>query len=55
VYRYVIDDVINNVRRDFEDMGVDETIMHELQRVCVFLVAKHGVDVGPVLLRCSRG
>ncbi|KAG0230791.1 transcription factor IIA, alpha/beta subunit [Mortierella sp. GBAus27b] len=32
VYRYVIDDVINNVRRDFEDMGVDETIMHELQR-----------------------
>ncbi|KAF9108161.1 transcription factor IIA subunit alpha [Mortierella sp. AM989] len=32
VYRFVIDDVITNVRRDFEDMGVDETIMHELQR-----------------------
>ncbi|KAF9923396.1 transcription factor IIA subunit alpha [Linnemannia zychae] len=32
VYRYVIDDVISNVRRDFEDMGVDETILHELQR-----------------------
>ncbi|KAF9386503.1 transcription factor IIA subunit alpha [Podila verticillata] len=32
VYRFVIDDVIANVRRDFEDMGVDETIMHELQR-----------------------
>ena len=33
VYRFVVDDVITNVRRDFEDMGVDETIMHELQRV----------------------
>ncbi|KAG0041355.1 transcription factor IIA subunit alpha [Gryganskiella cystojenkinii] len=32
VYRFVIDDVITNVRRDFEDMGVDETIMQELQR-----------------------
>ncbi|KAF9177627.1 Cyclin-dependent kinase 3, partial [Haplosporangium sp. Z 767] len=32
VYRFVIDDVITNVRRDFEDMGVDETILHELQR-----------------------
>ncbi|KAF9897218.1 transcription factor IIA subunit alpha, partial [Lobosporangium transversale] len=29
---FVIDDVITNVRRDFEDMGVDETILHELQR-----------------------
>lgn len=35
VYRFVIDDVITNVRRDFEDMGVDETIMHELQRVSI--------------------
>ncbi|KAF8925942.1 transcription factor IIA, alpha/beta subunit [Dissophora ornata] len=32
VYRFVIDDVITNVRRDFEEMGVDEAIMHELQR-----------------------
>ncbi|KAG0349560.1 hypothetical protein BG004_004413 [Podila humilis] len=31
VYRFVIDDVIANVRRDFEDMGVDEAIMVELQ------------------------
>ncbi|KAF9929755.1 Cyclin-dependent kinase 2 [Mortierella alpina] len=30
---FVVDDVITNVRRDFEDMGVDETIMHELQRI----------------------
>lgn len=33
VYRYVIDDVINQVRGDFEDMGIDEAVLQELQRV----------------------
>lgn len=33
MYRYVIDDVINQVRGDFEDMGIDESILQELQRV----------------------
>lgn len=33
VYRYVIDDVINQVRGDFEDMGIDDSILQELQRV----------------------
>jgi hypothetical protein len=33
VYRYVIDDVINQVRGEFEDMGIDEAVLQELQRV----------------------
>ncbi|CEJ04858.1 hypothetical protein RMCBS344292_18809 [Rhizopus microsporus] len=33
VYRYVIDEVINQVRGDFEDMGIDESVLQELQRV----------------------
>ncbi|SAL98420.1 hypothetical protein [Absidia glauca] len=32
VYRYVIDDVINQVRGEFEDMGIDEAVLQELQR-----------------------
>ncbi|KAL1925692.1 uncharacterized protein VTP21DRAFT_575 [Calcarisporiella thermophila] len=32
VYRFVIDDVISNVRNDFEDMGIDEAVLMELQR-----------------------
>ncbi|KAK3811957.1 MAG: transcription factor IIA, alpha/beta subunit [Benniella sp.] len=43
VYRFVIDDVITNVRRDFEDMGVDETILHELQRSWEFKIAQSKV------------
>ncbi|OZJ03606.1 hypothetical protein BZG36_03691 [Bifiguratus adelaidae] len=30
--RFVIDDVISQVRSDFEDMGIDESILQELQR-----------------------
>jgi transcription initiation factor TFIIA large subunit len=33
VYRHVIDDVINQVRGDFEEMGIDDNILNELQRV----------------------
>ncbi len=33
MYRYVIDEVINQVRGDFEDMGIDESVLQELQRV----------------------
>ncbi|KAG9302913.1 hypothetical protein G9A89_022330 [Geosiphon pyriformis] len=32
VYRGVIDDVIQNVKKDFEEMGVDESILSELKR-----------------------
>ncbi|CAO3589009.1 unnamed protein product [Absidia cylindrospora] len=32
VYRYVIDNVINQVRAEFEDMGMDEAVLQELQR-----------------------
>ncbi|KAK9703695.1 transcription factor IIA subunit alpha [Basidiobolus ranarum] len=32
VYRHVIDEVISTVQKDFEDMGVDESILQELQR-----------------------
>lgn len=33
MYRYVIDDVINQVRGEFEDMGIDDAVLQELQRV----------------------
>jgi len=33
VYRHVIDDVINQVRGDFEEMGIDDNVLNELQRV----------------------
>ncbi|CAG8533983.1 2715_t:CDS:10 [Paraglomus brasilianum] len=32
VYRAVIDDVIQNVSKDFEDMGVDQSVLLELKR-----------------------
>lgn len=32
-YRLVIDDVIANVRQDFEDMGIEREVLEELQRV----------------------
>ncbi|RUS14879.1 hypothetical protein BC937DRAFT_93196 [Endogone sp. FLAS-F59071] len=40
-YRYVIDDVIKNVRAEFEDMGIDDAILQELQRVRNRLTACH--------------
>ncbi|EPQ29371.1 uncharacterized protein PFL1_03126 [Pseudozyma flocculosa PF-1] len=32
VYRTIIDDVINNVRQDFDDMGIEKEVLEELQR-----------------------
>lgn len=32
VYRGIIDDVINNVRQDFEEMGIEKEVLEELQR-----------------------
>lgn len=32
-YRTIIDDVISNVRQDFEDMGIEREVLEELQRV----------------------
>ncbi|CAO3696766.1 unnamed protein product [Rhizopus stolonifer] len=43
VYGYVIDDVINQVRGDFEDMGIDESILQELQRSWESKVARSRV------------
>ncbi|KAI7904115.1 transcription factor IIA, alpha/beta subunit [Cokeromyces recurvatus] len=43
VYRYVIDDVINQVRGDFEDMGIDDSILQELQRSWESKVARSRV------------
>jgi hypothetical protein len=33
VYRFIIDDVINQVRGEFEDTGIDDAVLQELQRV----------------------
>ncbi|KAI8087245.1 transcription factor IIA, alpha/beta subunit [Thamnidium elegans] len=43
VYRFVIDDVINQVRGDFEDMGIDDAILQELQRSWESKVARSRV------------
>ncbi|CAO3681065.1 unnamed protein product [Rhizopus microsporus] len=43
VYRYVIDEVINQVRGDFEDMGIDEFVLQELQRSWESKVARSRV------------
>ncbi|KAI9282592.1 transcription factor IIA, alpha/beta subunit [Sporodiniella umbellata] len=43
VYRYVIDEVINQVRGDFEDMGIDESVLQELQRSWESKVARSRV------------
>ncbi|KAI8370922.1 transcription factor IIA, alpha/beta subunit [Blakeslea trispora] len=43
VYRFVIDDVINQVRGDFEDMGIDDSILQELQRSWESKVARSRV------------
>ena len=31
-FRHIIDDVIANVRQDFEDMGIEREVLEELQR-----------------------
>ena len=31
-FRHIIDDVITNVRQDFEDMGIEKEVLEELQR-----------------------
>jgi len=33
VYLHVVEDVINNVRTDFQSEGVDDNILNELQSV----------------------
>ncbi|CAG8521048.1 4013_t:CDS:2 [Ambispora gerdemannii] len=43
VYNEVIKDVIENVKKDFEEMGVDESILEELRRVCVLVYFQPGV------------
>ncbi|KAL1930345.1 hypothetical protein VTP01DRAFT_10507 [Rhizomucor pusillus] len=43
VYRCVIDDVINQVRGEFEDMGIDEAVLQELQRSWETKVARSRV------------
>ncbi|SAL97246.1 hypothetical protein [Absidia glauca] len=43
VYRYVIDDVINQVRGEFEDMGIDDAVLQELQRSWETKVARSRV------------
>lgn len=32
MYRSIIDDVVNNVRQDFEEMGIEKEVLEELQR-----------------------
>lgn len=34
VYLQVVEDVINNVRADFQSEGVDDNVLNELQAVC---------------------
>lgn len=43
VYRHVIDDVINQVRGDFEEMGIDDNVLNELQRSWETKVARSRV------------
>jgi hypothetical protein len=32
-YRTIIDDVIANIRQDFDDVGIEREVLEELQRV----------------------
>ncbi|CAO3692641.1 unnamed protein product [Umbelopsis ramanniana] len=43
VYRQVIDDVINQVRGDFDEMGIDDNILNDLQRSWETKVARSRV------------
>ncbi|KAJ1674379.1 transcription factor IIA subunit alpha, partial [Spiromyces aspiralis] len=47
VYRHVIDDVIRNVQRDFEDNGVDPSVLEELQRSWEMKVIQSRVAIFP--------
>ncbi|RKP06754.1 transcription factor IIA, alpha/beta subunit-domain-containing protein [Thamnocephalis sphaerospora] len=40
LYRAIIDDVLRNVREDFEEQGVDESILNELKRSWEIKVAQ---------------
>ncbi len=37
VYMHVVEDVIENVRADFQSDGVDDAVLIELQAVCLLL------------------
>lgn len=39
VYLHVVEDVINNVRTDFQSEGVDDNILNELQSVRIFFLS----------------
>lgn len=39
-YRAIIDDVIANVRQDFEEMGIEKEVLEELQRVSASCVGE---------------
>lgn len=45
LYRDVIEEVIREVRQDFEESGVDEITLQELKKVCEcpFSVLNHGI------------
>ncbi|KXN70055.1 transcription factor IIA, alpha/beta subunit [Conidiobolus coronatus NRRL 28638] len=43
VYRFVIDDVVTNITKDFEDSGVDLSVLQDLQRLWELKVASSRV------------
>ncbi|PWN30829.1 TFIIA-domain-containing protein [Jaminaea rosea] len=56
-YRAVIDDVIANVRQDFEEMGIEKEVLEELQRSWEARLVATGVtdfEGAPVVPRQSR-
>ncbi|PWN90722.1 TFIIA-domain-containing protein [Acaromyces ingoldii] len=57
-YRLVIDDVIANVRQDFEDMGIEREVLEELQRSWEAKIVATGVadfdGAGPAAPRRQR-
>ncbi|KAJ1916805.1 transcription factor IIA subunit alpha, partial [Mycoemilia scoparia] len=55
IYRHVIDDVIRNVQRDFEDSGVDPSVLEELQRSWETKVIQSRVAIFPNEERDGEG
>ncbi|CAO1626556.1 unnamed protein product [Parajaminaea phylloscopi] len=56
-YRSIIDDVIANVRQDFEEMGIEKEVLEELQRSWEARLVATGVtdfEGAPVVTRPSR-
>jgi hypothetical protein len=41
LYRYILDDVIKSIKPEFENEGLEDSVLHDLQQVCRYLCRRY--------------